>query len=107
MTVSETVSNDLPAGGYVEMVEYRKSARCYLFALENNGAMEVYLEEMIQGTTMKQKAYGTLVSSERHAETIDQLLSLPWGAVVLRHFEDEVRTTPKIHALIAILRFAW
>ena len=115
LTVSETVSTDDPAGRYMEMVEYRSSARDYLFAPENNGAMEGYLEEMIQGTTKKQKAYGTLVSSEMHAETIDQLLSLPWRAVVLRHFEEEVRTTPKIHALIAILyvrtelqlRFAW
>ena len=64
---------------------------------------------------MKQKTYGALVSSELHAETIDQLVSLPWRAVVLRHFEEEMRTTPKIHALIAIpyarkelqLRFAW
>ena len=70
---------------------------------------------MIQDTTMKQKAYGNLVSSEMHAETIDQLVSLPWRAVVLRHFEEEMRTTPKIHALIAItytrtelqLRSAW
>ena len=48
-----------------------------------------------------------------HAETVDQLESLPWRAVVLRHFEEEMRITPKIHALIAIpyvrteqLRFA-
>ena len=70
---------------------------------------------MMQGTALKQKAYRTLVSSEMHAETIDQLVSLPWRAVVLRYFGEEMRTTPKIHALIAIpyvrsklqLRFAW
>ena len=45
---------------------------------------------------------GTLVSSEMHAETVDQILNLPWRAVVLRHFEEEMRFTPKIHALIAI-----
>ena len=64
---------------------------------------------------MKQKAYGTLVSPEMHPETVDQLVSLPWRAVMLRHFEEEIRTTPKIHALIAVpylrtdlqLRFAW
>ena len=46
---------------------------------------------------------------------IEQLVSLPWRAVVLRYFEEEMRTTPKIHALIAEtyvrtelqLRFAW
>ena len=71
--------------------------------------MEGYLE------TMTHKAYGTLVLSEMHAETIKQLVRLPWRAVVLRYFEEEMRTTPKIHALIAItyvktelqLRFAW
>ena len=115
LTVSGTVSIDEPAGGYMEMMEYKNSARGHLISLENKGAMESYLEEMIQGTTMKQKAYGTLVFSEMHAELIDQLVSLPWRAVVLRHFEEEMRTTLKIHALIAVpyvrtdlkLRFAW
>ena len=108
-TVSETVSVDEPAGGYMEMLEYGNSARGHLIALEDKSAMEGYLE------TMTHKAYGTLVLSEMHAETIKQLVSLPWRAVVLRYFEEEMRTTPKIHALIAItyvktelqLRFAW
>ena len=115
LTVSETVSIDEPDGEYMEMVEYRNSARGHSIALEKKSAMEGYLETMIQGTTRKQKAYGNLVSSDMHAETIDQLVSLPWSAVVLRHFEEEMRTTPKIHALIAIpyvrtelqLRSAW
>ena len=115
LTVSETVSFDEPAGGYMEMMEYRNSARGHLIAPENKSAMERYLEAMMQGTTLKQKAYGTLVSSEMHAETIEQLVNLPWRAVVLRYFEEEIRTTPKKHALIAIpyvrtelqLRFAW
>ena len=112
LTVSETHIN---AGGYMEMVEYRNSARGNLIGLENKSAFEGCLETMIQGIRMKQKAYGTLVSSEMRAETIDQLVSLPWKPVVLRHFEEEMRTTPKIHALIAIPyartelqpRFAW
>ena len=113
--MSETVSIDEPAGGYMEMLEYRNSARVHLIALEDKSAMEDYLETMMQGTTLKQKAYGTLASSEMQAETIEQLMSLPWRAEVLRYFEEEMRTTPKIHALIAIpyvrtelqLRFAW
>ena len=64
LTVSENVSIDEPTGGY------RNSARGRLIALEDKSAMEGYLEMMIQGTTMKQKAYGTLVFSEMHAETI-------------------------------------
>ena len=48
-TVSETVSIDETAGGYMKMVEYRNSARVHAIALENKGAMEGYLETMIQG----------------------------------------------------------
>ena len=115
LTVWETVSIDEPAGGYMEMLEYRNSARGYVMALEDNSAMEVYLETMLQGTTLKQKAYGTLALSEMQAETIEPLVSLPWKAVVLKYFEEEMRTTPRIHALMAVpyvrtelqLRFAW
>ena len=103
LTVSETVSINEAAGGYMEMLEHRNSARGHLIALEDKNAMESYLETMTQGTTLKQKAYGTLVSSEMHAETIEQLVSLHWTAVVLRYFEKDMRTTPKIQALIAIL----
>ena len=70
LTLSETVSIDEPAGGYMEMLEYRNSARGHLIALEDKSTMEGYLETMMQGTTLKQKAYGTLVSSEMQAETI-------------------------------------
>ena len=115
LTVSETVSIDEPTGGYMEMLENRNSARGYVMALEDERAMEGYLEMMLQGTTLKQKAYGTLASSDVEAETIEQLVSLPWKAVVLRYFEEEMRTTPRIHALVAVpyvrtelqLRFAW
>ena len=115
LTVSETVSIDEPTGGYMEMLEYRNSARGYVMALEDEKAMEGYLETMLQGTTLKQKACGALVSSDIQAETIEQLVSLPWKAVVLRYFEEEMRTTPRIHALVAVpyvrtelqLRFAW
>ena len=115
LTVSETVSIDEPAGGYMEMLEYRNSARGYVMALEDKSAMEGYLETMLQGTTLKQKAYGTLASSEIQALTMEQLVSLPWKAVVMRYFEEEMRATPRIHALMAVpyvrtelqLRFAW
>ena len=102
MIVSEAVSVDEPAGGYMEMLEYWNSARGYVTALEEKSAMEGYLETMLRGTTLKQKAYGTFASSEIKAETIEQLVSLPWKAVVLRYFEEEMRIAPRIHALMAI-----
>ena len=61
--VSDTISIEKPAGGYMKWTEYRNSARGYLIAQDNNGAMECYLEEMIQGTTMKHQAYEKLVFS--------------------------------------------
>ena len=115
LTVSETVPIDEPTGGYMEMLEYRNSATGYVMALEDEKAMESYLETMLQGTTLKQKAYRTLASSEIQAETMEQLVSFPWKAVVLRYLEEEMRTSPRIHALVAVLyvrtelqlRFAW
>ena len=109
------MSIDEPTGGYMEMLEYRNSTRGYVMALEDEKAMEGYLETMLRGTTLKQKAYGTQASSEIQAETMEQLVSLPWKAVVLRYFEEEMRTAPRIHALMAVpyvrtelqLRFAW
>ena len=77
LTVSNTVPIDEPVNGYMEMLEYRNSTRGHLMALEDQSAMKVYLETMMQGTTLKQKAYGTLESSEMHAKTIEQLVSLP------------------------------
>ena len=62
LTLSETVSIEEPAGGYMEMLEYRNSARVHLMALEDKSAMEGYLETMMQGTTLKQKASWTLAS---------------------------------------------
>ena len=115
LTVSDTVTIDEPAGWYMEKLDFRKSARGHLIALENKNAVECFLEETIKGMTMKQKAYGTLVSSEMHTELVDQMVNLPWREVLLRLFEKKMRTTPKWHALIAIpyvrtelqLRVAW
>ena len=47
LTVSEIVSIDEPACGYMEMMEHRKSARGHLIALEIQSAMEGYLETML------------------------------------------------------------
>ena len=113
--MSKTVSIDEPASGYMEMLEYKSASRGHLMALEDKSAIEGYLETIMQGTTLKQKAFRTLVLSEKHAETIEQLASFSWKAVVLGYFEEEMRTTPKIHALIAVpyvrtelqLRIAW
>ena len=102
LTVLETVSIDEPAGGHMEMKAYSNSARGHLIALENKNDMKSYLEEIIKGTTRKHITYGTLVFLEMHTQIMDQLVRLQRSAVILRHFEQEMQTIPKIHALIAI-----
>ena len=49
LTVSETVSIDETAGGYMEMLEYRNSTRGHFIALEDKSVMEGYLKTMMQG----------------------------------------------------------
>ena len=64
---------ELPGWGTEDWVtpgsclEYINSARGHLITLENKCARGGYLEETTQGTTKKQKACGTLFSSEMHA----------------------------------------
>ena len=64
LIVSDTDSID-------EHTEYRNSARGLMIALEEISSRESYLDEMIQGTTVKYFAYGTIVSSEMHPKTDD------------------------------------
>ena len=77
LTVSNTVSIDEPADGYMEMMGYRNSARGHLIAPENKSAMECCLEKISGGTATEQKAYGTLIFSLQHAETVDQMQITP------------------------------
>ena len=93
LKVSETVSIDEPACGYIEMMEYSNSARGHLIALEIKSAMEGYLETMMQGTTLKQKAYGTLVCIRGNVRSVGEPTMESSGVTILRrrienHSED-------------------
>ena len=79
----------------MEMMEYRNSTRRHLLSPETKSAIEYYLEGRIHGPTMKKMAHGTCAFSEMLTETVNQLVSLPWRAVVLRHSEEKMRTTPE------------
>ena len=103
------------AGGYIEKMEFRNSARGHLIALESKSAIGYYLEGIIKDTNTMQNAYGTLASSELNPELVGHIVSLPWRPVLLRHFEKSMRTTSDVHVLIAIpyvrnevqLRLTW
>ena len=71
----------------MEMMDCRNSARGHLIALENKSAIYYYLDKIIKGTIMNQKAYKTMASSNMHTEAVDQLVALPSRAVLPRHFE--------------------
>ena len=85
LTVSETVTLDEYAGGYIEMMEFKNSARGQLTALGNKNAMECNLDGIIKDMAIKQKAYGTLASSEMYLETVDHAVNLPRRSVFLHH----------------------
>ena len=50
---------------------------------------------------MKQHADEIFASSELHTETVDQHVTLPIRAVLLRHFEEEIKMTARVHLLVA------
>ena len=90
LTVSDTVSINEPAGGYMEMMKNRNSARVHLIALENEKIKCQGIipgKKLIRGTQLHQKAYGTLASSMMYTETVDQLVNFLWRAVVRHRFD--------------------
>ena len=66
LTLSETVPIDERAVGYMEMVEYRNSARGHLIALESKGAMECYLHEYGNDTGGNDAGYDDETESIRN-----------------------------------------
>ena len=70
--------------------------------IKSTGYKSKRSDRTLTGATLGNWSNGTLASSEIQAETMEQLVSLPWKAVVLRYIEEEMRTTPRIHALVAV-----
>ena len=53
-----------PAGGYVEMLKARNSARGHLMAWNEKQAVQEYLRELTENSNLNRKEYGTVMSSE-------------------------------------------
>ena len=62
--VPESVHMGDPAGGYLEMAKARNSARRHPMAWHDKQATQEYLKELIKGSNLKRKGYGTVMSSE-------------------------------------------
>ena len=63
ITVPELVHMGDPAGGYVEMLNARNSARGHLMAWSEKRAMQEYLKGLTENSNLNRKEYGTNVPS--------------------------------------------
>ena len=50
------------AGGYVEMLKARNSARGQLMAWSERKARQEHLQELMEGSSLKRKEYDTVMS---------------------------------------------
>ena len=61
ITVPDSVHMWDPAGGYVEMFKAGNSGRRHLMAWSEKKAMKEHLQELTEGSNLKQKEYGTVM----------------------------------------------
>ena len=96
VTVPESVHMGDPAGGYVEMLKARNSARGHLMA-------------------WSEKEYGTVRSSEANEIGLEKLLEISWRAALQRYFDEAMHAPATVAAYLAHpcmrtdlqLRLAW
>ena len=79
VTVPESVHMGDPAGGYVEMLMARNSARGHLMAWSEKRAMQEYLKGLKENSNLNRKEYGTVMSSEANKIGLEKLLEISWG----------------------------
>ena len=100
VTVPESVHMGDPAGGYVEMLKARNSARRHLMAWSEKRAMQEYLKGLTENSNLNRKEYGTVMSSEANEIGLEKLLEISWRAALQRYF-DETMHAP---ATVAVYR---
>ena len=94
ITVPESVHMGDPAGGYLERVKARNSASGQLMTWHEKQAMQEYLNELITGSNLKRKEYGTVMSSKRMSKT-------SWKAALQKYFDGTMRTHSSVMAYLA------
>ena len=101
--VPESVHLGDPAGGYVEMLKARKSARGYLMAWHDKQTIQEYLKELATGSHLKGDKYGTVMSSEAYEDGLEQLVDMSWRAALQKYFDDNMNTPSTLTACLANL----
>ena len=76
ITVPYSVHMGDPAGGYVEMLKARKSARGHLMAWSEKHAMQEYFKELMEDSNLNRNEYNTVMSSEANEIELEKLLEI-------------------------------
>ena len=101
ITVLESVHKGNAAGGYMEIVKARNSARGHLMAWHDKQAMQEYLKELETGSNLKRKKYDTVMSSEVNENGLELLNKTSWWVALQKCFDETMRTSSSVMALMA------
>ena len=101
ITVPESVHMGDPAGGYVEMLKARNSARGHLMAWSEKRVMQEYLKELTENLNLNRKEYGTVMSSEANEVGLEKLLEISWRAALQRYFDEAMHAPATMAAYLA------
>ena len=82
ITVPESVHMGDPAGGYMDMVKARNSARGQLMAWHDKQAMQEFLKDLLTRSNLKMKEYGIVMSSEANENGLELLNKNFWKAAL-------------------------
>ena len=115
ITVSDSVHVGDPAGGYVEMLKARNSARGHLMAWNEKQAMQEYLKELTENSNLNRKENGTVMSSEANEIGLEKLLEISWRVALQRYFDETMHAPATVAAYLAYpctrtnlqVRLAW
>ena len=78
ITVTEPIHMGNPAGGYVEVLNVKISAREHLMAWHDKQAMHEYLMELMMWSNLNRKEYGTVMSSGANKDGLELLVKIFW-----------------------------
>ena len=101
VTVPESVHMGDPAGGYVEMLKAKNSARGHLMAWSEKRPMQEYLKELTENSNLNRKEYGTVMSSEANELGLEKLLEISWRAALQRYFDETMHAPATVAAYLA------
>ena len=76
ITVPDSVHMGDPAGGYVEMLKARNSARGHMMAWDEKRARQEYFKELTENSNLSRKECGMVMSSEANEIGLEKLLEI-------------------------------